>query len=465
VNTAGDVAAVGYTPENIRFRAVPVLTNTPPRAAQRGPGGVQVNSMLEPMFDRAARQLGMDRYQMRVINAPREDVVFGRASQELTTCYAVEALQKAAELFNWEEKSRLSGQRTGSKVRGVGVALGAYYGGTSGWDGLLVIRPDGKLYIHQGVGNLGTHSVLDTARAAAEVLDMPWEQCEVVSGNTSRNLPHSSSQSGSQTTHAHTRANWVVGQAMKQTLQELAALELGGSPNDYEVGNGRVYRRGAPGSGLSFAQAAERAIARGGKFDGHEFPEDINDMTKASVTALAGQGVVVAAKDNLPHTKRTYTFVVTMLEVDVDVETGMYDILDVTTVADCGTVLNPRSLAAQANGGVIQGLGIARSFKWAIDPTWGVHLTKRMEAAKPPTILDVPTRFTFGAVDIADPQNPVGSKGIGEPPVGAGAGALICAIEDALGGSHPSHQPVTPDKLLSIVENGCLPCGRLETHV
>jgi CO/xanthine dehydrogenase Mo-binding subunit len=465
VNTAGDVAVVGYTPDNVRFRAVPVLTNTPPRAAQRGPGGVQVNSMLEPMLDRAARQLGIDRFQIRMINAPNPDVVFGRGQSELTSCFAKEALAMSAELFNWDEKASRSGQRTGSKVRGVGAALGAYYGGTSGWDGLLIIRPDGKLYIHQGVGNLGTHSVEDTARAAAEVLDMPWDQCEVVSGNTARHLPHSSTQSGSQTTHAHTRANWVAGQAMKETLQELAALELGGSPSDYDVGNGRVYRRGAPGSGLSFAQAAQRAIARGGKFDGHEVPEDINDMTKASVAALAGQGLVVAAKDTLPHTKRTYTFVVTMVEVDVDVETGMYEILDVTTVADCGTVLNPRSLAAQANGGVIQGLGIAKSFKWAIDPTWGVHLTKRMEAAKPPTMLDVPTNFTFAAVDLADPQNPVGAKGIGEPPVGAGAGALICAIEDALGGAHPSHQPVTPDKILSIVENGCLPCGRLETHV
>src|SRR5690606_14670898 len=145
-------------------------------------------------------------------------------------------------------------------------------------------------------------------------------------------------------------------------------------------------------------------------------------------------------------------------EIDLDVETGAFDILDVTSVADCGTVLNPRSLAAQANGGVIQGIGIARSFKWAIDPTWGVHLAKRMEAAKPPTMLDIPTTLTFEAVDQPDPQNPVGSKGIGEPPVGAGAGALVCAVEDALGGLHPTHQPVTPDKILSIVEDGCLPC-------
>jgi CO/xanthine dehydrogenase Mo-binding subunit len=460
--TAGDVVALGYTPENMRFRTIPVLTNTPPRAAQRGPGGVQASSMFEPMIDRAARQLGMDRLQLRLINSPTPETKFGRSATALTSCYAKEAITRGAELFNWSERSARSGQRNGTKVRGVGMASSNYYGGTSGWDGLLVIRPDGKLYIHQGVGNLGTHSVLDTAKAAAEVLDVAWEDCEVVWGNSAKHLPHSSTQSGSQTTHAHTRANWVVGEAMRETLKELAALELGGSPASYTVSRSRIS---GPGGTLTFAQAAERAIARGGKFDGHEFPEDINDMTKASVAGLAGQGVVVAAKDNLPHTARTYSFVASFVEVELDVETGVYDIVDVVTVADVGTVLNPRSLAAQANGGIIQGLGIAKSFKWAIDPTWGVHLTKRMEAAKPPTILDIPTTFTFEAVDLPDPQNPVGSKGIGEPVVGAGAGALVCAIEDALGGMHPSHQPLTPDKLISIIENDCLPCGRLETHV
>lgn len=464
-STSSDVAALMYTPQAMRFRNTSVLTNTPPRAAQRGPGGVQIVSMLEPMIDRAARALNIDRLQMRLINAPTADTRFGRFQAQLTSCRAREALQQGAELFNWEEKSRLSGQRNGSKSRGVSVALSAYYGGTSGWDGLLIIRPDGKLYIHQGVGNLGTHSVVDTARAAADVLGTPWDQCEVVWGNASRHLPHSSTQSGSQTTHAHTRANHAVGEAMYALLQELAALELGGSPSDYVVDGTRVYRRGSPGTGLSFAQAAERAIARGGKFSGEVLPDDINAMTRNSATALAGQGLIAAAKDNYPHTARTYSFVASFMEVDVDLETGEHTILDVVSVADCGTVVNPRSLIAQGNGGVIQGIGIARSLKWAIDPTWGVNLTKRMEAAKPITFLDLPLEVTFDAVNLPDPQNPVGAKGIGEPPVGAGAGALVCAVEDALGGAHPSHQPVTPDKVLSIIENDCLPCGRLETHV
>ena len=71
----------------------------------------------------------------------------------------------------------------------------------------IAFGPDGKLYIYSGVGNIGTLSVYDTARVAAEMLDMPWEKCEVIWGDTSQNLPWSSRQGGSQTIHATSRAN------------------------------------------------------------------------------------------------------------------------------------------------------------------------------------------------------------------------------------------------------------------
>jgi CO/xanthine dehydrogenase Mo-binding subunit len=464
-NTSASTASLMYQPATMRFRSLAIITNTPPRSAQRGPGGAQGVAMFEPMFDRAARKLGIDRLALRKINAPGPDGVFGSNSATLTSCFVREALQRGGELFRWDERIGQSGQRKGSVVRGYGVAMSPYSGGSSGFDALGVIRPDGKLYIHQGIGNLGTHSVMDTARPAAEAIGMPWEKTEIVLGNTSRNLPHSSSQSGSQTTFAHTRANYVLGGALKAKLQEIAARDMGGSASDYEVGGERVYRRGSPSSAMTFARAAQRAIELGGVYDGHEVPDNINDMTKLSVGALAGQGLVVAVRDELPHTARTQSWVVSFVEVDVDVETGMFEINDVVSVADCGVELNPRSLAAQANGGVIQGIGIAHTQKWAIDPQFGVNLSKRLEAAKPPTFLDLPPTFTFAAVGLPDPENPVGAKGIGEPPVGAGEGALICAIEDALGGQIPSHLPLTTDKVLTMAENHCLPCGRLETHI
>ncbi len=109
----------------------------------------------------------------------------------------------------------------------------------------------------------------------------------------------------------------------KRKLQEIAAKDLGGSPDDYDVMDARVYRRGAPGRGLSYEQAAKRALELGGKYDGHELPEDINAITRASATALAGLGLMGVAKDNFPrNADATYSFVAGFAEVEVDVETG-----------------------------------------------------------------------------------------------------------------------------------------------
>ena len=106
----------------------------------------------------------------------------GRPQDTVSSARVREALDRGAELFKWEERKKRSGQRSGTKIRGVSATIGAFFSGTNGFDGLLVIKPDGKLYVHQGIGNHGTYSVSDTARVAAETLGMPWDQVEVVWG-------------------------------------------------------------------------------------------------------------------------------------------------------------------------------------------------------------------------------------------------------------------------------------------
>src|SRR5439155_16736701 len=155
-----------------------------------------------------------------------------------------------------------------------------------GYDGLMTIRPDGKLYVQSGVGNLGTHSCIDLARVAADVLAMPWDKVVVNWGSTAKNIPWSSMSVGSQTTHAMTRANLAGAVDARLKLQEIAATDLGGTPADYVLGHERVYRRDNASRGLSYAQAASRAIELGGKYDGHELPSDIHAMTKKAAAAL-----------------------------------------------------------------------------------------------------------------------------------------------------------------------------------
>ncbi len=126
----------------------------------------------------------------------------------------------------------------------------------------------------------------------------------------------------------------------KQKLQEIAAKTLGGKPEDYEVANERVFRKGG-GAGMTLCAGGQRAIQLGGIYDGHEATPDVNKVTKASVAALAGQGLVASAKDKYPHDGNTYSYVASFAEVEVDVETGKYYIVDFLAYADVGTVMHP----------------------------------------------------------------------------------------------------------------------------
>lgn len=464
--SAGVHSSLAYQPVAQRQRGIAIRTNTPSKGAQRGPGGAQAMTLIGPLLDKGARQLGVDLVDLIYLNAPPNGAEFGPDRQQVTSSFAREAVQMGRERFRWDEKKLLSGQTIGSKVIGVGAALSPYSAGSTGFDGMLVIRPDGRVTIHSGVGNLGTHSVFDTSMAAAEVLNVPWDEVEVVWGDTRRGLPWSSSQGGSQTTHAHTRANWAAGHDAKRKLQEIAALDLGGDPDQYDVGNGRVFRSASPSVGMSFGQAASRAIELGGRYDGHELPESLDAMTVRAVRDhLLGEGLVAAATDEYGRTGQTRTTCVSFCMVEVDRDTGEVELKEVLTVADCGTVLNPRSLAAQVHGGWLQGMSMARFEKWGFDRQWGVNQNKRLYTAKPFSILDIPEELDFAAVDIPDPETPVGSKGIGEPPVGAGAASVLVAIADALGGVYIGRTPLTPDVILNAIEGVSPGYTTLQTHV
>jgi len=259
---------------------------------------------------------------------------------------------------------------------------------------------------------------------------------------------------GSQTTHAMTRANMAGAVDARLKLQEIAAKDLGGQPSDYVLSGERVHRRDSPSRGMTYAKAAERAIALGGRFDGHELPEDIHPFTKRSAAALAGQGLMGVAKDNYPHDGDTWSFVAGFAEVEVDLETGQTHVVDYLAVADVGTIINPRSLHGQILGGINLGIGHALTQRWVYDQHYGVPLAKRFHHNRPLTILDIPATMPTEALGLADPETPVGARGVGEPPVGAGYGSILNAIADAIGEDAFRRAPVTADIVLTAIENG-----------
>jgi xanthine dehydrogenase molybdenum-binding subunit len=466
--SAGRIVSLLYQPPAMRWRGVTVMTNTPTRSAQSAPGGMQGITLIEPILSKAARKLGVDQVALRRVNCPEGKAQYGPARDGkrsyATSCFLKEALDRGAEQFKWSERVARGPKRNGSKVRGLGVSLSTYVGGTTGFDGLMVITPEGKVRFHSGIGNLGTESVIDVHRAAAEVLDVPWEQCEVVWGDTSRIMPYTCASGGSQTTHAMTRAAHSVAMAGKQKLQEVAAKSLGGKPEDYEVANGRVFRKGG-GAGLTFAQAAQKAIELGGIYDGHEAPPDVHKLTKASVAQLAGSGLVVSSKDTYPRDGDTYSYVATFAEVEVDTETGKYYLTDFLAYADVGTVLHPRSLGGQVLGRSTLGIAHAIGQKWVFDPEYGFTVAKRFYQNKPPTILDVPVDMQWAALDIPDPETPVGARGIGEPPVGGGCAAVLNALSDAVGDEVFDRAPVNADTILASLEAGHAVQHPLMAHI
>jgi xanthine dehydrogenase molybdenum-binding subunit len=468
VPTSGRIVSLLYQPVAMRWRGATILTNTPPRSAQSSPGGLQGITIIEPIIAKAARKLRLDQVAIRRINCPEGKAPFGGpvngTRMHATSAFIKEALDRGAKQFNWPERIARTPKQIGSKVRGVGVSLSCFVGGTIGFDGLLVIKPDGRVTFQSGIGNLGTGSVIDVHRVGAEVLGVPWEKCGVVWGNSAKNLPFTCVSGGSQTTHAMTRAAYATAMDARTKLQEIAARSLGGTPEDYEVANERVFRK-RDGRGLTLAEAATRAIQLGGVYDGHQPAADLHKLTKASVAAVAGQGLVAAAKDKSPRDGMTFSYVASFAEVEVDIETGKYEIVDFLAYADVGSVIHPRSLGGQILGRSTLGMGHAIGQKWVYDPHYGAMLSTRFYQNKPPTILDVPINMQWNALDIPDPETRIGARGVGEPPVAGGCAAILNALSDALGDEIFRRAPVNCDTILTSIEAACPMQHPLMAHI
>jgi len=424
-------------------------------------------TIVEPILAKAARQLGIDQVAIRRINAPEGKAKFGPPNPKGVRAYATsafmkEALDKGAEMFNWSEKSARSGKRVGTKVRGAGVAVSTFVAGSVGFDCMFVIQPDGNLRVHTGIGNLGTEAFSDVHRVVAEMVGVPWEKVEIVHGNSSKHLPWSCVSGGSQTAHAHSRAAHAAASDAIAKIQEVAAKALGGRPEQYTVANERVS---GGGRSMSLADVAKKAIELGGKYDGHEVPENVNNVTKTAAAGIAGQGLMGVARDTYKRDGVTHSFVAGFAEVEIDVETGAYQLVDYVAVADVGTVLHPRALGGQVLGRSILGMGHALGQKWVYDQHYGVPLATRFYQNRPPSILDVPTNMQWAAVNIPDPENPVGVKGIGEPPVAAGCCAILNAISAAVGDEIFRRAPVNADTILTSLEAGHPVLEGLTAHI
>lgn len=449
----GMASSVIFQPEAMRFRGIPVLTNTPPKGPQRGPGENQTANVLEPIMDKAARQLGIDRLALRLVNTPGGGLggKIGPKREPLTSAYLREGLEQAAAKFGYADRIKKTGKQANGKIRSVGIGQAYHAAGYNGWDGMVRITPDGKLHVHTGVGNLGTYSYAATARVAAEVLGFDWNNTVIERGGSLKAMPFNIGQFGSNTSFTMTRTNFAAGMAAKGLLLEIGALMMGGKADDYDLKNERVVSKNGSSS-ISFADAAKKAIELGGKFDGHELDPALKGLTKMAANMIKGTGLVAAAKDKLPKTGTVPALAAAFIEIELDPETGKVEILDYLGVADVGQVLHPQGLDAQIRGAAIMGFGLAATERYIYDPAYGRPNATGLYQSKPPTYLDVPVKLASLAVEGAhDPQNPVGAKGVGEPIQGSASSAYLSAVSDALGGHLFNRVPVVADMIINVV--------------
>lgn len=449
-SSAGGAISLVYDPTAMRFRGVPVLTNTTPRGAQRGPGQNQIAAVMAPIMDKAAKQLDIDPVEIRKINSANNDTIVYADRNPVTSAYMNEALEQGAEMFDWENR-KARPKRNGHKVRGLGIGQGYHSAGATGFDGLIRITPDGRLHVHTGVGNLGTYSYATTSRAAAEVLKVSEDNMEIHRGSTDNHLPWSSYQAGSVTIFAHTRTNYVAAMNALEKMKRIAADTMGGAPEDYDIDGQRVFLIDNPAQGMSYGAIAARSIQLGGEYSGEAYPEDIHEITQRAVQNLAGTGLVGVAKDNLHQEGVIPGLAVAFCEIELDLETGKYDILDYVGIAECGTVMHPKGLAQQMKGGAVWGFGMAKSERHVYDPQNGLPANVGYYQCGIPSYLDVPSVTRTDAVNLPDPQNPFGARGIGEPAMGCSVAALQSAISDALDGHIFGRSPITPDMVVNHV--------------
>ena len=289
------------------------------------------------------------------------------------------------------------------------------------------------------------------------MLDVPWEKCDVVWGNTAKNLPWTCVSGGSQTTHAMTRAAHAAATDAMKKLQEIAAKIA--RRRSRPATRWRTSACRAAARSMTFAQAAQKAIELGGKYDGHELPErhqrlheDVGDGARRSGPDGRREGqlparrtITILSSPASPKSKSTS-------------RPAQSRCSTITAVADVGTVINPRSLKGQIFGGVdARHRPRASTQQWVYDQHYGVPLAKRFHHNKPPTILDIAGETSRGTPSTSRiRKRRSGARGVGEPPVGAGCGAVMNAIADAVGDDIFRRSPVTADMILTSLENGAM---------
>lgn len=429
-----NAAAMGiltYKLPNYMFDGYRVCTNNPPSTAMRGYGANQPYFAVECQMDLIAKELGIDPLELRVKNAAEAgDDIPGLA--RIFSCGISECLQKAGMSSEWKKKrgELLAG-------RGIGMATFGFASGTlynlmnarHAYTEILVkFNDDGTAGILTGVADIGQGCETVLCQIVAEELGMKLEDVYVLPADTTIAPIDCGSYSSRVTMMAGNAAKSAAADARRQ-LFEFVTEKLGlRIHEDLEAKGGRIYIKGAPQKGMTFAEAVQAAKkAKGAEIFG-----------RGTYTPRGKRGIGVAS----------WSFGVQVAEVEVNKETGQVKVLKVTAAHDCGKALNPLVIEGQVEGQVHMGMGYALTEELLTDR--GKTKNPSLLEYKIPTSLDMPEVDSL-IVETNDPEGPFGAKETGEGPIVAVPPAIANAIYDAVG-VMIKDLPITPQKILKALE-------------
>jgi len=299
----------------------------------------------------------------------------------------------------------------------------------------IKVNEDGSAILYIGTTDIGQGSTTVLAQIAAEELGIEFEKISVVSADTLV-TPYDLGTVASRVTYIVGNAVQRAAKAAKKILTEAAAGRLGVDPEGLDAKDGMIYVKHFPERRLSIAEAALISYKIKGK------PVIVSDSYNPPTTMLdpeTGHGKPYGS----------YVFGTQLAEVEVDTETGQYEVLRITAVHDCGKAINPLLTEGQIEGGIAMGLGFGRMEEMVVKNCKVINsdLTNYII----PTALDMPEIIT-GIVERPEASGPFGAKGIGEPSLLPTAPAIVNAIRDAVGVTI-NDLPVTPEKILLALKN------------
>lgn len=413
-----------YPTENRLFTGRAAYTNVTPGGAMRGYGAVQGTFGLESHMDEVADAVGMDPVEFRRRNVIEEgeesfEPADSESNLELESVGVSECLDRACAALGWSDGPEQP--HNDRYERGYGVALAMAKSGVPNSEYsrcAITLEDDGTLTVRIGVGDTGQGAETVMGQIAASVFGLDIGSVHVKADDTDA-TPWDNGAYASSTTYISGNAAEKAARDLAGSVRELAAEWRDTDPDAIEVENGNVvFPDGASMSLGSFAAEA---------FEGVRGPK----------RRLIGTGEHFTALSPKP-------FAAQLAEVEVDTQTGEFEVLRLAIAVDCGQALNPAGVRGQIIGGAIMGLGqtLSETLSFDEDGAPEIRGLRDYEVLHAPDLPEIETEI----VETYEPTGPYGAKSVGEVSVLGPSPAVANAVNDAVG-VRISELPITARKL------------------